>query len=62
MQVLRRQRLWFARRRLEVAPPGSRVSDIAFACGYLSVVSFRRDFQARFAVAPSTILARRKVA
>jgi AraC-like DNA-binding protein len=62
MQYLRRQRLWLARRRLEAAPPGSRVSDIAFACGYLSVVSFRRDFQARFAVAPSTILARRKVA
>ena len=56
MQYLRRQRLWLARRRLEQAPPGSRVSDIAYACGYLSVVTFRRDFQARFAMAPSSLL------
>jgi AraC-like DNA-binding protein len=59
MQYLRRQRLWLARRRLEQAPPGSTVSDIAYSCGYLSVSSFRRDFQARFAVAPSTLLALR---
>jgi AraC-like DNA-binding protein len=60
MQYLRRQRLWLARRRLEQAPPGTTVSDIAFACGYLSLSSFRRDFQARFAIAPSTLLARRR--
>ena len=59
MQYLRRQRLWLARRRLEQAPPGSTVRDIAHTCGYLSVSSFRRDFLARFAVAPSTVLARR---
>lgn len=59
MQYLRRQRLWQARRRLEQAAPGTRVSDVAFACGYLSVSSFRRDFQARFAVPPSVLLARR---
>jgi transcriptional regulator GlxA family with amidase domain len=59
MQYLRRQRLWLARRRLEQAPPGSTLSDIAYSCGYLSVSSFRRDFQARFAVAPSTLLALR---
>jgi len=58
MQYLRRQRRWLARRRLEQAPPGTTVTDIAVACGYLSVSSFRRDFQTRFAVAPSSLLGR----
>jgi transcriptional regulator GlxA family with amidase domain len=58
MQYLRRQRLWQARRRLERADPGSTLSGIALASGYLSLESFRRDFRRRFGVAPSVLLAR----
>lgn len=60
MQYLRRQRLWLARRRLERGDPHSTVSGIALACGYLSLASFRRDFQNRFGIPPSTLLARQR--
>jgi AraC-like DNA-binding protein len=57
MQYLRRQRLRRARRRLERATPGTTVSGIALACGYLSLACFRRDFRHRFGVSPSELLA-----
>jgi AraC-like DNA-binding protein len=60
MQYLRRQRLWQARRRIEQAGPSSTVSGIALASGYLSLASFRRDFQNRFGITPSALLARRR--
>ena len=53
MQYLRRQRLWRARRLLDEGAPGCSVSSVAFSCGYLSVASFRRDFQMRFGMPPS---------
>jgi AraC-like DNA-binding protein len=58
MQYLRRQRLWLARRQLEQGDPGRTVSGVALASGYLSLESFRRDFQSRFGMAPSALLAR----
>jgi AraC-like DNA-binding protein len=62
MQYLRRQRLWRARHRLERADPGTTVSGVALACGYLSLACFRRDFRQRFAISPSELLARRRAA
>lgn len=60
MQYLRRQRLWLARRLLEEPRRDSSVGSIATACGYLSMASFRRDFQRCFGIAPSRFLAQRR--
>ena len=55
MQWLRRQRLARAKALLE--EPGRRrdLREVAQACGYLSLASFRRDFLARYGERPSRV-------
>ena len=48
MQWVRRQRLELARQRLSDAEPGVTVTQVAQACGYISLSSFSRDFQQRY--------------
>lgn len=60
MQYLRRQRLWQARRLLKRAPSSAGVTEVARACGYLSLSTFSRDFRASFGVAPSRLLMERR--
>lgn len=55
MQWLRQQRLAKARSMLE-RPGGCRsLSEVALACGYLSLASFSRDFLARYGERPSRV-------
>ena len=60
MQYLRRQRLWLARQQLTLPGTDSSVGAVARSCGYLSLASFSRDFQRRFGIAPSRLLAQRR--
>jgi AraC-like DNA-binding protein len=52
MQWLRKQRMEIARRKLETAPLGTRVQDIALECGYINMPSFCRDYSQAFSVTP----------
>ena len=52
MQWLRKQRMEIARRKLETAPLGTRVQNIAHQCGYISLSSFCRDYNQMFCVSP----------
>lgn len=52
MQWVCKQRMHTARRRLEAAPQGSRVKDIAMECGYTSLSAFSRDYKQVFARTP----------
>lgn len=56
MQWLRRQRLDLARQRLLAGEPGLTVTQVAQACGYLSLASFSRDFRERFGVGAREVL------
>lgn len=56
MQYIRRQRLELAKQRLLAPLPGTTVTSVARECGYLSVASFRRDYQRRFGEPPSGAL------
>jgi AraC-like DNA-binding protein len=58
MQYIRRQRLALAKQRLLAPLPGTTVTSVAQECGYLSVASFRRDYQQRFGEPPSGALRR----
>ena len=58
MQYIRRQRLALAKQRLLDPLPGTTVTSVAQECGYLSVASFRRDYQQRFGESPSGALRR----
>jgi AraC-like DNA-binding protein len=58
MQYIRRQRLALAKQRLLNPRPGTTVTSVAQECGYLSVASFRRDYQQRFGEPPSGALRR----
>ena len=58
MQFIRRQRLALAQQRLLAPLPGTTVTSVARDCGYLSVASFRRDYQQRFGEPPSDALRR----
>ncbi|MFN7897204.1 MAG: helix-turn-helix domain-containing protein [Cyanobacteriota bacterium] len=58
MQYIRRQRLALAKQRLHAPLPGTTVTSVAHECGYLSVASFRRDYQQRFGEPPSGPLRR----
>lgn len=58
MQYIRRQRLALAKQRLLAPLPGTTVASVAQECGYLSVASFRRDYQQRFGEPPSGTLRR----
>lgn len=58
MQYIRRQRLALAKQRLLAPLPGTTVTSVAQECGYLSVASFRRDYQQRFGETPSGALRR----
>jgi len=58
MQYIRRQRLALAKQRLLAPLPGTTVTSVAQECGYLSVASFRRDYQQRFGEPPSGPLRR----
>ncbi|MCX5954137.1 MAG: AraC family transcriptional regulator [Cyanobacteria bacterium] len=58
MQYIRRQRLALAKQRLLAPLPGTTVTSVAQDCGYLSVASFRRDYQQRFGEPPSGALRR----
>ena len=58
MQYIRRQRLTLAKQRLLAPLPGTTVTSVAQECGYLSVASFRRDYQQRFGEPPSGALRR----
>jgi len=58
MQYIRRQRLALAKQRLLAPLPGTTVTSVARDCGYLSVASFRRDYQQRFGEPPSDALRR----
>jgi len=58
MQYIRRQRLALAKQRLLAPLPGTTVTSVARDCGYLSVASFRRDYQQRFGESPSGALRR----
>jgi AraC-like DNA-binding protein len=58
MQYIRRQRLALAKQRLLAPLPGTTVTSVAQDCGYLSVASFRRDYQQRFGESPSGALRR----
>jgi len=60
MQYIRRQRLALAKQRLLAPLPGTTVTSVARECGYLSVASFRRDFQRRFGEPPSVAMRRRR--
>jgi transcriptional regulator GlxA family with amidase domain len=52
MQWLRTQRIHAARCRLEVAPFGTQVKDIAMECGYTSMSAFSRDYKQVFGTTP----------
>ena len=52
MQWLRKQRMEVARRKLERAPLGTKIRDIAQQCGYISLSSFCRDYNQTFSVSP----------
>lgn len=54
MQWLRRQRLAKARALLEQPGSCASLTEVALACGYLSVASFSRDYLGRFGERPST--------
>ena len=58
MQWLRKQRMEIARRKLETAPLGTRVQDVAHQCGYISLSSFCRDYSQMFCVSPGKHLNR----
>ncbi|MCP9776366.1 MULTISPECIES: helix-turn-helix domain-containing protein [unclassified Cyanobium] len=55
VQWLRRQRLEQARRMLERSASGLSVSEVAQACGYLSLSGFSRDFRERFGMSPRQV-------
>ncbi|MFN7900506.1 MAG: helix-turn-helix transcriptional regulator [Synechococcaceae cyanobacterium] len=52
MQWLRTQRIHAARCRLEAAPFGTQVKDIAMECGYTSMSAFSRDYKQVFGSTP----------
>ena len=52
MQWVRKQRMLVARRKLETAPLGTKVLDIAQQCGFTSLSSFCRDYNQTFCVSP----------
>lgn len=56
MQWLRRQRLQAAYARIQSAGFADTVSSLARQCGYLSLSSFSRDFNAMFKRTPSSLL------
>ncbi len=56
MQYLRKERLNLACHKLETAPSGTRILDIAEACGYGSTSSFCRDFKEAYKVTPRSKL------
>lgn len=58
MQWLRRQRLAKARALIETTGGSSSITDIAQACGYLSLACFSRDYRARYGEPPSRLLRR----
>jgi len=58
MQYIRQQRLALAKQHLLAPLPGTTVTSVARECGYLSVASFRRDYQQRFGEPPSGALRR----
>jgi AraC-like DNA-binding protein len=53
MQYLRKERLKIACHKLESAPPGTHILDIAKACGYGSASSFSRDFKEAYSETPA---------
>ncbi len=61
MQYIRRQRLDLARQRLLTSGSRTTITSVAMECGYLSVASFRRDFQLRFGESPAGALRRLRV-
>ncbi|MFM7237002.1 MAG: helix-turn-helix domain-containing protein [Cyanobium sp.] len=54
MQWLRRQRLAKARALMEQPGSCASLTEVALACGYLSVASFSRDYLGRYGERPST--------
>jgi AraC-like DNA-binding protein len=58
MQWLRQQRLAKARALLEQPGSSGGLAQVSQACGYLSLGSFSRDFQARYGERPSQVLRR----
>lgn len=56
MQYLRKERLNYAYLKLVMAPSGTRILDIAEACGYGSISSFSRDFKETYKVTPRSKL------
>ena len=56
MQFLRKERLKIACHKIESAPPGTRILDIANSCGYGSVSSFSRDFMEAYSETPAKML------
>ncbi|HEX4247179.1 MAG TPA: AraC family transcriptional regulator, partial [Pseudonocardia sp.] len=56
VQWLKAQRLERARALLSSGAPGTTVTDVAYACGFLHLGEFGVAFKARYGVRPSTLL------
>lgn len=56
VEFVRAQRLDMARDALLNAPPGTRITDVAFNAGYAHLGRFARDYKARYGESPSSSL------